>query len=96
MTAMDPSSLPLGVYRHYSGQHYYVMGVARDDRFDDDTELLVIYCRLYGREGVPLCARRLEEFTESVEGPDGPVPRFEYVGYADSDEREDRVTKDAK
>jgi hypothetical protein len=94
--------LPTGVYRHYSGKHYLVIGVARDDSYEGDERLLVIYSRLYNRDGVPLCARPLSEFCEVVDTDDGPIPRFTPMGYADSvddddnTEREEPVTRKAK
>jgi len=71
--------LPSGVYQHYKGDHYLVLGVARDDR--DDTPL-VVYARLYHRAGIPLTARPLIDFRATVETPSGPVPRFLHVGSA--------------
>lgn len=77
MSADDAHSLPCGAYQHYKGDHYLVIGVARDDR--DDTPL-VIYARLYERAGIPLTARPLSDFLASVSTPSGRVPRFRYVG----------------
>ena len=73
-------SLPLGVYEHYRGDRYLVLGIARDDR--DDTPL-VVYARLYRRDGLPLTARPLDDFLAEVDTPEGPVPRFRAVGPAD-------------
>jgi hypothetical protein len=78
MTAAETSAdLACGVYQHYKGDHYLVLGVARDDR---DDSMLVIYVRLYGRTGVPMTARPLDGFLATVDTPEGPAPRFRYVG----------------
>jgi hypothetical protein len=79
----SPSSLPAvqaGVYEHYKGEHYLVLGVARDHR--DETPL-VVYARLYRRDGLPLTARPLDEFLGDVQVDGRTVPRFRPVGAAD-------------
>ncbi|MES2885623.1 MAG: DUF1653 domain-containing protein [Pseudomonadota bacterium] len=68
-----------GVYRHYKGQHYLALGLAREDETD---ETVVVYTRLYAREGLPMSTRRLSVWNEQVQTPDGPVPRFAYVGHS--------------
>ena len=55
--------LQAGLYRHYKGQNYRVLGVARHSEME---EALVIYQALYGEFG--LWVRPLEMFTEAVEG----------------------------
>ncbi len=72
--------LRCGVYEHYKGDHYLVLGVARDDR--DETPL-VIYSRLYPRAGVPLTARPLAQFTGEVDVAGESVARFRYIGLVD-------------
>lgn len=81
-----PESLPSGIWEHYRHHdRYFVIGVARLDSDDDtDDELVVVYTRLYRRDGVPMTARRLESFLGNVDTPNGPVPRFRYVGLVDS------------
>lgn len=66
-----------GVWEHYKGERYVVIGIARDDR--DETPL-VIYLRLYGRAGLPMTARPLDGFLAQVETAEGLRPRFRYVG----------------
>jgi hypothetical protein len=66
-----------GVWRHYKGQEYLVLGLARDDETD---EPLVIYVRLYAREGMPMSARKLSVWNQTVQHEGRTVPRFEYVG----------------
>lgn len=68
------SDLVLGRYRHYKGGEYTVMGVAQHS---ETGEALVVYRPEYGdRE---LWARPLSMFQESVETPDGVVPRFALI-----------------
>jgi len=66
-------SIKSGRYRHYKGNYYDVIGVARHSETD---ELLVVYRPQYGEKG--LWVRPLEMFTESVELGDSVVPRFAY------------------
>lgn len=65
----------LGIYRHYKGKQYLVLGVARHS---ESGEELVIYVPLYELPGagLPLQARPRKLWDELVEGK----PRFEYVG----------------
>ena len=51
-----------GRYRHYKGQDYEVLHVARHSETE---ELLVVYRPLYGEPGV--WVRPLDMFTEQVE-----------------------------
>ena len=61
-----------GRYRHYKGNIYQVLGVARHSETD---ELLVVYRPLYGAG--ELWVRPLAMFLESVPVKGRPVPRFE-------------------
>ncbi|MAM87105.1 MAG: TonB box-like protein [unclassified Hahellaceae] len=64
-------SLRTGIYRHYKGQIYAVMGVARHSETEEE---LVVYRALYGQQGLwvrPLCM-----FTETVEIDGETIPRF--------------------
>ena len=63
-----------GRYRHYKGGEYTVMGVAQHS---ETGEALVVYRPEYGdRE---LWVRPLSMLQESVETPDGVVPRFALI-----------------
>ncbi|ALS97540.1 DUF1653 domain-containing protein [Lacimicrobium alkaliphilum] len=62
-----------GRYRHYKGNDYQVLGVARHS--EDETEF-VVYRPLYG-EGA-LWIRPLSMFTEEVEVEGKLVPRFAF------------------
>lgn len=61
-----------GLYRHYKGKHYEVIGVAKHS---ETAESLVVYRPLYGERG--LWVRPLEMFIEIL--PNG-TKRFEYCG----------------
>lgn len=63
--------LQSGKYRHYKGQEYEVIGVAKHS---DTLEDLVVYRALYG-EG-RLWVRPLGMFLEEVEIDGKKVPRF--------------------
>ena len=81
MTALPP--LPTdprpGLYRHYKGNDYRVVGLARHS---ETQEVLVIYQALYGERGMWL--RPQPMFVETVEVGGAQVPRFAYVGEAGS------------
>lgn len=66
--------LPLGIYRHYKGSDYEVLGVARHSETE---EWHVVYRTLYG--DFSLWVRPLAMFTEQVEVEGVSVPRFSYV-----------------
>ncbi|MBN2869852.1 MAG: DUF1653 domain-containing protein [Campylobacterales bacterium] len=61
-----------GLYRHYKGKHYEVIGVAKHS---ETSELLVVYRPLYGERG--LWVRPLSMFDETLPGG---AKRFEYCG----------------
>ena len=70
--------LRAGVYRHYKGPHYVVLGLAHDA---DGGEDRVVYVPLYEVSGPPLAVRVVSGFTGDVTLPNGDtVPRFAYVG----------------
>ncbi len=71
-------AIPCGVYRHYKGQDYLVLGVARHSETE---EPFVVYVRLYAREGCPFWIRPYKDFIGLVAGPKGKkVKRFRFVG----------------
>lgn len=77
---MNHSDFKPGVYRHYKGNHYLALGLAREDETD---ATVVVYTRLYPREGLPMSTRRLSVWNEmvAIEGVGEPQPRFAYVGH---------------
>ncbi|ARS53143.1 DUF1653 domain-containing protein [Kushneria konosiri] len=64
----------LGVYRHYKGSDYEVLGVAHHSETE---EPLVVYRALYGEFG--LWVRPLSMFRENVEIDGEPVARFSLI-----------------
>jgi len=68
-------SLAIGRYRHYKGNEYEVIGVAKHS--EDESEL-VVYRPLYGERG--LWVRPLQMFIETVQVDGVTKPRFEYIG----------------
>ena len=64
-----------GRYRHYKGNEYEVIGVARHSETD---ERLVVYRPLYNDTG--LWVRPLAMFLETVTVDGKAVPRFAYLG----------------
>jgi hypothetical protein len=81
MTVVD--GLRTGVYEHYKGKHYLVLGVARWHSHDElEGRLVVVYVRLYGHPdgGSPMSVRPLEDFNATVEHDGASVPTFRYLG----------------
>ena len=60
-----------GIYRHYKGQRYQVLGTARHS---ETLEELVVYRALYGEHG--LWVRPAAMFGETVLVDGTAVPRF--------------------
>jgi hypothetical protein len=71
-------SIKIGRYRHYKGNEYEVMGVAKHS--EDETEL-VVYRPLYNENGGErgLWVRPLDMFIETVDINGETKPRFEYL-----------------
>jgi hypothetical protein len=77
---VSPGPLPelrAGVYRHWKGRDYLVLGLAHDA--DVEGRTAVVYVPLYDVDGPRLAVRGVEGFLEDVEPG---VPRFRYVGPA--------------
>lgn len=71
-TVVTKPTLASGRYRHYKGQYYQVLHLARHSETE---EWLVVYQPLYGDYGI--WVRPLTMFVESVTLLDGStVPRF--------------------
>lgn len=68
-------SLKPGKYRHYKGNYYEVIGIARHS---ETLEELVVYRALYGDGG--LWIRPAKMFTENVNVDGQVLPRFEFIG----------------
>jgi cyclomaltodextrinase / maltogenic alpha-amylase / neopullulanase len=67
--------LKLGIYQHYKGKKYEVLGVAKHSETEED---LAVYKKLYDDGG--LWARPLKMFLEDVDVDGKIVPRFKYIG----------------
>ncbi|MFQ5588299.1 MAG: DUF1653 domain-containing protein [Nitrospiria bacterium] len=63
-----------GIYRHYKGNDYEVIGIAIHSETE---EAHVVYRALYG--DYTLCIRPKTMFAEDVEKPDYKGPRFKLV-----------------
>lgn len=67
--------ITLGKYRHYKGDFYEVLGIARHS---ETLEPLVVYRALYGDFG--LWVRPLSMFTETIEFNGQTQSRFAFIG----------------
>jgi hypothetical protein len=65
---MQPTA---GIYRHYKGQRYRVLGTAHHS---ETLEPLVVYQALYGEHG--LWVRPAAMFCETIELDGEPIARF--------------------
>lgn len=68
-----------GIYRHYKGKLYEVLGIAFHSESEEE---LVIYKMLYTTEKHPegtLWARPKEMFLEEIIFEGKAIPRFEYI-----------------
>jgi hypothetical protein len=70
-----PAEPRAGIYRHYKGNAYRVVGLARHS---ENLEPLVVYEALYGERG--LWVRPAAMFVEHVSVDGKEVPRFARVG----------------
>jgi hypothetical protein len=68
-------NLQPGLYKHYKGQFYEVIGTAKHS---ETLEELVVYKALYQPEGENLWVRPLKMFTEEVEVNGKKMKRFEF------------------
>ncbi len=69
------TDVALGRYRHYKGNEYTVIGIARHS---ETHEQLVVYRPEYGERG--LWVRPVEMFQENVTVDGQSQPRFKYLG----------------
>ncbi|MBR6951759.1 MAG: DUF1653 domain-containing protein [Oscillospiraceae bacterium] len=70
-----------GVYRHFKGNCYQLLGLARHS---ETLEWMVVYRALYGEEG--LWVRPAAMWSETVERGGVTVPRFTYLGEAPAED----------
>ncbi|MBM4070572.1 MAG: DUF1653 domain-containing protein [Planctomycetes bacterium] len=71
----DTDSILPGRYRHYKGNEYTVIGVARHSETQEE---LVVYRQEYADRG--LWVRPRQMFLEPVKVDGQDVPRFRYIG----------------
>ena len=76
LTSGMQRELKKGKYRHFKGNEYQVVDIARCSETDAQ---LVIYKPLYD-EGQGLWVRPLEMFLETIECDGKTFERFEYMG----------------
>ena len=69
------NEIKLGKYRHFKGNEYEVIGIAKHS---ETLEPMVIYRALYGEGG--LWVRPAEMWDEIVERDGKRFPRFAYIG----------------
>ena len=67
--------IPTGRYRHYKGNDYEVVGIARHSETEEE---MVVYRKLYGDGS--LWVRPLGMFMEDVHAAGKLIPRFEWLG----------------
>jgi hypothetical protein len=70
--------MKLGIYKHYRGNHYLLMGVCRHS---ESLEIMVIYRALYDDYG--LWVRPKTIFEEMVEDNGEMIPRFTFIQTVD-------------
>jgi len=68
--------LKLGVYEHYKGKKYKVIGLAKHSETLED---FVVYEVLHENKLSKLWVRPIKMFLEEVEIDDKRVPRFKYL-----------------
>ncbi|MBE6664694.1 MAG: DUF1653 domain-containing protein [Ruminococcaceae bacterium] len=72
---MKKTTISLGVYRHFKGNFYEALAVAKHSETMED---MVVYRALYG-EG-DIWGRPLSLWMEQVEQNGEKIPRFLYIG----------------
>lgn len=68
--------MKLGIYKHYKGGQYKVLGVAKHSETLED---LVVYEALYDNQTSKLWVRPLSMFSDLVEVNGTKIPRFEFI-----------------
>ncbi len=75
-TQAAPSSVVPGVYRHYKGKLYYVLGLSKDAETEQE---FVVYRPLYDTAWPHLWHRSVTMFFEQVVVDGVSLPRFDLV-----------------
>ena len=71
------AEVKLGIYKHYKGKNYQVVGVAKHS---ETLEKLVVYKALYNNKISKLWVRPKKMFLEKVKVEGKVTPRFKYLG----------------
>ncbi|HET9946691.1 MAG TPA: DUF1653 domain-containing protein [Patescibacteria group bacterium] len=66
-----------GIYKHYKGKYYLVLGVAQHSETQEE---VVVYVSLYTGEGPRMFVRPRKMFEENGEINGKKQKRFEYIG----------------
>lgn len=66
-----------GVYRHFKGKYYLVLGLARHSETE---EKFVVYVPLYPLKGPRITVRPYDMFFETIERDGQKQQRFIYIG----------------
>lgn len=70
------NSMKLGIYKHYKGKEYRVIGVAKHSETLED---FVVYEALYDNDLSKLWIRPIGMFLEELEVEGGSVQRFTFI-----------------
>lgn len=70
------NSLETGIYQHYKGGKYLVLGIAKHSETKED---LVVYVTLYENDMASMWVRPLAMFTENVTVEGKRIPRFKKI-----------------
>lgn len=73
---MTLTQITPGVYEHYKGKKYFVLGLSRNT---ETQEVCVVYRPLYETDWAQLFHRNVEMFFENVMVDNRPIPRFRLV-----------------
>ena len=73
----DDVKVKNGIYQHYKGNKYEVIGIAKHSETLED---LVVYRALYDNKVSQLWVRPLKMFTETIENDGKEMERFKYIG----------------
>lgn len=72
---MEMEDIKIGRYRHFKGNEYEVLGIARHSETEEE---MVVYRALYGEGG--LWVRPASMWNETVERDGKTFKRFTYIG----------------
>ena len=73
----DDVKVKNGIYQHYKGNKYEVIGVAKNS---ETFESFVVYRALYDNKVSKLWIRQVDLFTDKVEVDGESVDRYKYIG----------------